>query len=504
MKALVNTQKYQSVDEENIALRNENAMLKEELAHMQERLDWLNKQLFGRKSEKTSVIMEEGSQLSMFEEDTNAPDPVPEETITVPEHKRKKKRTHEDWMKSLPVKIEHYDEEHPVCEKCGSEMEKIGEEQAYEELVYVPAEYFIRRHMVSTYKCKNCGSDPENSTEPCNIRRAECPSPMIPKSFCSPELLAHIAYEKMAKGIPLYRQEKDMSSKGIQLLRATMSNWMDVAAKDWCIPIVQAMAEKLKAGSIAHSDDTTIQVLHEEGRKPTSVSRMWVYTNSKKEDHSIVIFDYQPTRAGRHPSEFLKGFSGYLICDGYDGYNAVTGIKRCGCLAHTRRKFVDALPKDKEAYKTSVAAKAVSYCNRIYHEEGILAEMSAEERYEQRLVKVKPLLDAFFAWLDTLSFGGKSKLAEAIRYALNERKYLYTFLENGDVPIDNNRAENAIRPFAVGRKNWLFSNTSNGAKGSAALYSIISTAQANGLDAEKYLTDLLRHPAGTILFPWDQ
>ena len=119
-------------------------------------------------------------------------------------------------------------------------------------------------------------------------------------------------------------------------------------------------------------------------------------------------------------------------------------------------------------------------------------------------MKVKPLLDAFFAWLDTLSFGGKSKLAEAIRYALNERKYLYTFLENGDVPIDNNRAENAIRPFAVGRKNWLFSNTSNGAKGSAALYSIISTAQANGLDAEKYLTDLLRHPAGTILFPWDQ
>lgn len=504
MSELNTTQNYTSLAEENAALRDENSMLKEELALIQQQMDWLKKQVFGRKSEQTSVIMEDGTQLSMFAESAEKVVSSSDETITVPEHKRKKKRTHDDWMESLTVKIEPHEEEHPVCDKCGSEMEYIGSEKAYDELVFIPAQYFIRRHMVAKYRCKKCGNDPENSTEPCNIRRAECPSPMIPKSFCSPELLAHIAYEKMAKGIPLYRQEKDLSSKGIQLLRATMSNWMDVAAKEWCMPIVRAMTEELKGGSIAHSDDTTIQVLHEEGRSPTSVSRMWVYTNSKKDDHSIVIFDYQPTRAGRHPSEFLKGFSGYLICDGYDAYNAVAGIKRCGCLAHTRRKFVDAFPKDKEAYNTSVAVKAVDYCNRIYREERILADMSAEERYEQRLVKVKPLLDAFFAWLETLPVSGKSKLAEAIRYALNEKKYLYTFLENGDVPIDNNRAENAIRPFAVGRKNWLFSNTSNGAKGSAALYSIISTAQANGLDAEKYLTELFKQPAGTILLPWNQ
>lgn len=504
MSELNTTQNYTSLAEENAALRDENSMLKEELALIQQQMDWLKKQVFGRKSEQTSVIMEDGTQLSMFAESAENVVSSSDETITVPEHKRKKKRTHDDWMESLTVKIEPHEEEHSVCDKCGSEMEYIGSEKAYDELVFIPAQYFIRRHMVAKYRCKKCGNDPENSTEPCNIRRAECPSPMIPKSFCSPELLAHIAYEKMAKGIPLYRQEKDLSSKGIQLLRATMSNWMDVAVKEWCMPIVRAMTEELKGGSIAHSDDTTIQVLHEEGRSPTSVSRMWVYTNSKKDDHSIVIFDYQPTRAGRHPSEFLKGFSGYLICDGYDAYNAVAGIKRCGCLAHTRRKFVDAFPKDKEAYNTSVAVKAVDYCNRIYREERILADMSAEERYEQRLVKVKPLLDAFFAWLETLPVSGKSKLAEAIRYALNEKKYLYTFLENGDVPIDNNRAENAIRPFAVGRKNWLFSNTSNGAKGSAALYSIISTAQANGLDAEKYLTELFKQPAGTILLPWNQ
>ena len=171
-------------------------------------------------------------------------------------------------------------------------------------------------------------------------------------------------------------------------------------------------------------------------------------------------------------------------------------------MTHARRGFVEALPSDKKLHSKSVAAKAVEYFNRIYHEEGLLKDLSAEERYEQRLAKIKPLLDEFFSWLETVQVSGKGKLADAVRYALNERKYLYTFLENGDVPIDNNRAENAIRPFAVGRKNWLFSNTANGAKASAALYSIISTAQANGLDAEKYLTELFSRPAGTILLPW--
>ena len=503
MSELNTIKKNQSLEEENAALRTEVSVLKEELEQAEHQLEWLKKQVFGRKTEQSSVIMD-GTQLSLFSENNDRSAEKTASTITVPEHKRKKKRTHKDWMASLTVESIVHEDEHPVCEKCGSEMEEIGEEQAYEELVYTPAQYHIRRHIVKKYKCKKCGDDPENSTEPCNIRRAEYPKPMIPKSFCSPELLAHIAYEKMGKGVPLYRQEKDFSSKGIPLLRATMSNWMDTAAMDWCMPIVKAMAEELKAGDVAHSDDTTVQVLHEEGRKPTSVSRMWVYTNSKKSEHSIIVFEYQPTRGGKHPAEFLKGFEGYLVCDGYDAYNAVTGIRRCGCLAHTRRHFVEAFPKDKEAYSTSVAVKAVEYCNKIYHEEGLLADMSSEERYEQRLVKVKPLLDAFFAWLETLPVSGKSKLADAIRYALNERKYLYTFLENGDVPIDNNRAENAIRPFAVGRKNWLFSNSANGARGSAALYSVISTAQANGLDAEKYLADLFSHPAGTILMPWNQ
>ena len=492
------------------ALQNENNLLKEQLALLQEQFDWLKKQVFGRKTEQTSVIMDGGTQLSLFPEEKEQAVSAPEKTITVPEHQRKARRTHEDWMSNLPIKEERHEEEHPVCEKCGSEMVEIGEEKAYDELVFVPGEFYVRRHIVKKYKCTKCGQNPENDVnykddiEKCNIRCADYPKPMIPHSFCSPELAAHIIYEKFAKAVPLYRQEKDFSAKGIPLLRATMSDWVCIAAERWCLPILQKMHELLLAGNVIHADESVLQVLHEADRKATTDSRMWVYCNGKMNDRSIIIFEYQQTRGGVHPAKFLKGFIGYVICDGYDAYNAVTGTKRCGCWAHTRRRFVEALPKDKSAYSTSVAAKAVEFCNKIYHEEHLLAKMSAEERQKQRLVKVKPLLDAFFSWLEEQNISGKGKLAKAVNYALNEKKYLYTFLEDGNVPIDNNRAENAIRPFAVGRKNWLFNNTERGAKCSALLYSIISTAQANGLDAERYLTELFSHSAGTILLPWKE
>lgn len=454
--------------------------------------------------------MDDCTQLSLFPDEKEQAVSAPEKTVTVPEHQRKVKRTHEEWMGNLPIKEVRHEEEHPVCEKCGAEMTEIGEEKAYDELVYVPGEFYVRRHIVKKYKCTICGQNPEKDAkypdeiEPCNIRCAAYPKPMIPHSFCSPELAGHIIYEKFAKAVPLYRQEKDFAAKGIPILRATMSEWVCTIAEHWCLPILEEMHRQLLLSEVIHADETVLQVLHEEGRKATTDSRMWVYCNGKMNDRSIIIFEYQQTRGGVHPAKFLKGFIGFLICDGYDAYNAVTGTKRCGCWTHTRRRFVEALPKDKSAYSTSVAAKAVNFCDRIYHEEGSLAELTAEERYKQRLVKVKPLLDAFFSWLDAQNISGKGKLAKAAGYALNEKKYLYTFLDNGNVPIDNNRAENAIRPFAVGRKNWLFNNTERGAKCSAILYSIISTAQANGLDAEKYLTELFSQPAGTILLPWKE
>ena len=497
----------QNMVQENAVLRSRVAVLEEELAFAQDQLAWLKKQIFGRKTEQASVIMD-NLQLSLFPEEQKPQLQQKSETVTVPEHKRKK-RTHDDWMSKLPIEVKEYKEVDPVCENCGTEMKNIGKEKAYDELVYTPAKFHIRRHIVYTYKCPECGEKPENDTahsddiERCNIRRAKYPKPMIPGSFCSPELLAHIVYEKYAKAVPLHRQEKDFSSKHIPLLKATMSNWVGAAAEKWCLPIVEEMHRLLLAGDVIHADETRIQVLHEEGRKATAESKMWVYCNGRMNDRSIVIFDYKPTRKGENAQAFLQGFEGYLVRDGYSGYHVVTGVKHCGCMTHARRYFVNALPKDKSVQETSAAAEAVRYFEQIYHEENLLSGMTAEERYKQRQVKVKPLLDAFFAWLETLQVSGKSALSKAVAYALNEKPYLYTFLENGNVPIDNNRAENAIRPFAVGRKNWLFSNTANGAKCSAALYSIAATAQANGLDAERYLTELFSKSEGTIILPWE-
>ena len=497
-----------SLAQENAALRSRVAVLEEELALIREQLAWLKKQVFGRKTEQSSVIMDNGQQLTLFQEEQGQSAKNAEETITVPEHKRKKKRTHDDWMSKLPVEEIEHKEEHPICENCGAEMKEIGKEKAYDELVFTPAKYHIRRHIVYTYKCPECGEYPEDydnetdAIERCNIRRAYYPKPMIPGSFCSPELLAHIVYEKYAKAVPLHRQEKDLASKHIPLLKATMSNWILTAAEKWCLPVVKKMHELLLAGSVIHADETPVQVLHEEGRKTTTESKMWVYCNGKMKDRSIVIFDYKPTRKGANAQEFLQGFHGYLVRDGFSGYHVVTGVKHCGCMTHARRYFVNAMPKDKAAHGSSIAAEAVRYFDRIYHEEGLLANMTAEERYKERLAKIKPLLDELFAWLETVPISGKGNLSKAVNYALHEKPYLYTFLEDGNVPIDNNRAENAIRPFAIGRKNWLFSNTANGASCSAILYSIVATAQANGLNTEQYLTQLFSQPAGTIILPF--
>ena len=337
--------------------------------------------------------------------------------------------------------------------------------QKRDELVYTPAKFHIRRHIIKVYKCTKCGSDPDKDAElddiePCHIVKAYCQKPMIPGSYCSPELLAHIIFEKYGK--------------------------------------------QLLLSDVIHADETVIQVLHEGGRKATSESRMWVYCNGKINDRSIVIFDYKPTRKGANAEEFLKGWSGYLVRDQFSGYHVLKNVNHCGCWAHMRRRFIEAIPSDKKLHSTSVAVQAVERIKRIYHEEGLLKNCTSDERYKERQKIIKPLIDEFFAWLEPLPVSGKNKLAEAIGYAKNEKAYLYTFLENGNVPMDNNRAENAIRPFAVGRKNWLFSNTARGADCSAALYSIVSTAQANNLDAEKYLTELFRQPAGTITMPWEE
>ena len=336
---------------------------------------------------------------------------------------------------------------------------------------------------------------------------------MIPHSFCTPELLAHIACEKYCKAVPLTRLEKDLKAKGVNLSSTTMANWIIMASQRWLKPVWEQMHRELVTSSVIHADETVVQVLHEPGRKAKTDSRMWVYCNGKVDGKSNILFDYQPTRNGDHAARFLGNYSGYIVCDGYDAYNKLKKAVRCGCWAHVRRKFVDALPGDKELLPTSAAAKGVEYCNQLFmleryysgrneKDEQIADPMSSEERHNARQTQSKPVVDAFYTWLDTVEPAGGSNLAKAVQYAKNEKRYLCRFLESGDIPIDNNRAENAIRPICVGRRNWLFSASVKGADASAMMYSIAATACANGLKVEEYLTELFRSLPGTLVMPW--
>lgn len=487
--------KVRAVFTENTRLHEENAELKDENAVLKERLAWFEKQIYGRKTEKTEVVLEEAEQLALFNEAEEEAEIRPQEAgkIDVQPHQRKKKRGHDELMSELAVEEVVHEVEEKTCEKCGSEMTVIGKEKIRDELVYIPARVFVRRHYAQVVKCTACGMDESRDAqlpdiEKNCIRQAEVPPPMIEHSFCSPELLAHIIYEKYCNAVPLYRQEKDFAAKGVVLSRTTMANWIICAAQLWIKPVWEQMKKELLASTVIHADETTVQVLHEKDRKAKTESRMWVYCAGKREGHSNILFEYQPTRNGDHAARFLGEYSGYLVCDGFDGYNKLSRVRRCGCWAHVRRKFVEALPGEPELLPTSAAAVGVEYCNRLYQ-----ADRAAE---------AGSIVNEFFAWLESVNAAPRTKLAAAVQYARNEKKYLCRFLESEEIPLDNNRAENAVRPLCIGRKNWLFSVSPKGAQASAMLYSVSATACANGKNVEEYLTQLLRRPAGTVKLPW--
>ena len=495
-------QAYEKAMVENAALKDENARLKEQLA-------WFKKTVYGQKSEKTEAVLDAPEQLKLFNEAEKEADPAVLATgsTEAAAHKRKAKRTHEELAENLPVEEVLHPAEDKICKKCGSKMISIGKEQIRDELVYIPAKLYVRRHFAEVVKGVFCGKDESQDQEhadiePCTIRKSAVPEAMLPHSFCSPELLAHIVYEKYCNAMPLYRLEKDFSAKGVNLSRTTMANWMVYAASVFGKPVWEQMKAALLGSSVIHADETVVQVLNEPGKKAKTDSRMWVYCNGKLGEHSNILFEYQPARNGDHAVRFLGDYRGYLVCDGYDGYNKLKNAVRCGCFAHVRRKFVDALPSDPELLSTSQAAKGVEYCNRIYGLERQFAEYPPEERKEKRQAELKPLLEKFFSWAESMQAAGGSKLSKAIGYLTSEKKYLVRFLESPDVPIDNNRAENAIRPFCVGRKNWLFSASVKGAQASAILYSLAATACANGLNVEEYLTRLFQTRPGTLLMPW--
>ena len=269
---------------------------------------------------------------------------------------------------------------------------------------------------------------------------------------------------------------------------------LDAGADDYITPVVDRMRELLIQRDVLHADETPVQVLKEPGKKPQTKSYMWLYRTGNDGEAPIILYDYRPSRSGDNAEEYIKGFSGYLHTDGYSGYNKLTGVTRCGCWAHLRRKFDEALPIGKASEANgSYAQQGIAYCNKLFQIEAKLTDMSPEDRYNKRLELEKPVLEVFWSWLDSFVPLRGSKLATAVTYARNQKPYLENYLLDGRCSISNNIAENAIRPFVTGRKNWLFADTPKGAAASAAIYSIVETAKANGLDVFLYLEQLLMH-----------
>jgi len=485
--------------EEISNLNNYIVDLKKEIHVLHETIDYLTQKLYGRSSEKTATIID--GQLSLFDEieifvDENATEPNLKE---VQGYRRKKfKGQRAELLKDLPRKkrLCTLAKEDQFCEICGNVLVPIGEEFIRTEIQFIPAKVEVIDYYRASYECRSC----RKNNRP-YIENSPMPYPVIQHSMASPSTVAWVAHQKFVNALPLYRQEKEWQMAGVKLSRATMANWLMIATRDWLIPILDLMHKKLLDHTHLHADETPLQVLKEPGRKNTAKSYMWIYGTGKNSSEPIRIFQYQPTRKAQHPEEFLKGFKGYLHTDAYSGYNQIPDVIRCMCWAHLRRKFVDALPKNNQISKGTLASEGIEYCNQLFKIEKNLEDLECKnERKTQRLNQAMPILDAFWSWIDETKASNtilpKEKLSKAINYANNHKQEFMNYLKDGDCVISNNLAENSIRPFTIGRKNWLFSGSPKGAETSAAIYSIIETAKVNGLIPYKYLEFIFKELPG--------
>ncbi len=489
--------------EQKLLAQNERiSRLENQVEVLMEALRLARHKQFGASSEKSEdTLMEQLSFLFNEAEVFSAAEKEAEESVTVvAAHKRHKK--HEYTLDSIPEdmpkeRVEHRLEgEDLVCPQCGDTMTEIGTE-VVNKLKIIPAQTIVEEHVYYTYACRTCNK--EDIETP--VVKAPREKNIIPGSFATPEAIAHIMTQKFVMGSPLYRQEQEINRKGIRLSRQTMSNWILRAAEEYLVPVYEQLHKELLTREVLHADETTLQVLHEPGKKPQSESYMWLYRTSGDTDEPIVLYEYQPGRAAKHPKEFLSGYKGYLHTDGYAGYHDMgEDITVVGCWAHARRKFdeaVKSLPKGKA--KGSSASQGLTYCNLLFEIEQEIADKTAEERYEARLEQAKPVLDAMLLWANARNAASQSVLGKALHYLKEQWPYLTNYLKDGRLEISNNRAERSIKPFVIDRKNFLFANTPKGAAGSAVMFSLIQTAIENGLDPYKYLTWLIKTANTAVL-----
>jgi transposase len=478
-----------------ISLVNElEVKYQEKIHYLEEQLRLFKNELFGRSSEKRHAPHPD--QLPMFNGDDDhggRQEQTAEDTIVIGSHSRKK-RGRKALPKDLPrIDIIHdIDEEQKQC-GCGQIKIVIGEEIS-EKLDYIPAQLRVERHIRLKYACQSCeGVEDDGPT----VMIAAPPVQLIPKSNATAGLLAQIAVSKFADGLPLYRQQKIFSRLGIDLSRAVMAKWM-IQAAHHCNGLINLLQDEIRGGPLIGIDESPLQVLNEAGRANTSKSYMWVYRGGQL-DRPTLLYQYYPSRSGRVALKFLQDYHGYIQSDDFSGYDHLDenpNIVHLGCWAHSRRKFVKVVKvrkkhRSKRVNPKSLADEALDYIGKLYQveKEAQRREMDFVQIYQLRQEKAKPILDEFKDWLQTKQplTPPKGLLGQAISYTLSNWKKLIVYLQDGRLRPDNNLVENAIRPYVLGRKNWLFSGSPDGAMASATFFTLIETAKANGLEPYAYL-----------------
>jgi transposase len=478
-------------------LRQQNAELQRERVELSKRIDilgeqlaWLKRRFFSRSSEALSEA--DRRQLRLFDEADSSPIEQAEEPQTlvhVPEHTRRQAKR-QALPEDLPREEVLVDipEEQKHCQ-CGAELVRIGEETS-EKLDVIPPQIRVIRTVRPKYACHDCeGSGDESHPA---VRIAPMPAAVIDKGIATAGLLAYIVASKFCDSLPLYRQEKQFARIGVELSRRTMADWM-IAASQACTPLMKMLERRLRSGPLLQLDETTVQVMDEPGRDNTSLSYMWVARGGAPEA-PVILYHYAPSRGMEVARQMLGEFEGYLQTDGYEVYDRLCKgapkVIHAGCWSHARRKFFEAQKSSKKGGSAEVALSAIG---KLYIAEGQRKVHRDPQQFAaERRRLVEPVLQDFHVWLQrrTSQVPPETLLGKAVNYSLVQWPKLLRYLEHPAMTPDTNACENAIRPFVVGRKNWLFSGSPRGATASAVLYSIIETAKANGHEPYWYLRGL--------------
>lgn len=471
--------------ETNKQLMQTTQLQAEQIQLLTEQVAYLTAKLFGKSKETIDPSI--SGQLSLFDgqkQTTSVAVEKKEPDTIVKSHKRKKIGRKQAILAELPAEEVHHRLEGEACQcpNCEQPLKEIGASSVKEEVVFIPARLHKNVHVQHAYKCESCSLEKDKDL----IIKAPVPKQPIGNSFGSASVIAETIHQKYELKVPGYRQEKGWAKLNLPISRSNIADWHIKITDYYLADFYQFLKHHLIQQDVLHCDETSYRVIESE----TAKTYYWVAQSSKHHNQQVVLYHHHQSRGGQVIKDYLKGYKGYVHCDMWSAYPQLPNATLVGCFAHVRRKFYDAIPQQKMK-ETPFSVLAVDKIDALFQLEQEWADLSIPDRLEKRQKVLKPALEEFFEWIGTIDALPKSILGKAIEYALKYKQHFMTILEDGRLELSNNRAERAIKTLVMGRKNWLFSATFEGARATAHILSILETAKANGLDTQRYMQYLL-------------